>query len=933
MRGFGFNFGFNRKQRGGFNPNSVAGLRQMLLVSTAIGLDGIIHDERSGLGDARDIQPGRAYNFDGTDDYVAVPGLGTFSFVQNTLVFGVSAWVKFDNASQRYVLFGNSISSSDKGFAVLFENGASQGTQAIRFFASKGTSGNPVISGRTSDNVITDTDWHHIAVTSTGAGDNISIYIDGVSQSITYSQTFLSLSSGDSGDIFNIGQANFTSFYMGGSVMDLRIYDDALTSDEIDHIYTFGASGTDPGTANLIAHYKCDDTHPTIAYDSSGNENHGTKTNITAATFHYEGDDVPYSYQNEVGYSPLLEYIQDENNWSSYVSGGVITLPGGTNKFTYYIDDMEDIGITNGETVTLSYDIVSNDGISLRTSTGQGGLGAAAMVIPNTIGTHSVEFEVTDQTKSVQFWNAGSATDSDFIVIDNISLKREETVSGLILLPRNESDITKDVFGNDLQYSGKVPMSAQAINSPCGTFDGTDDYVDVSAAAAALTGEFTISWWAKADLNNIFQFPIGGAGTTKLGYRNNANGMFFRVVSSTASTITVGDVTQLHHITVRRDANDKVDVFFNGGSAQRIFSDAAQSGTFTVNTLGAANASTQFFDGQLFDIRVYDSALSDSDVTKIYSADDISTTPIRWWPFSERSGATAYDVSGNGNHGTITNAVTTTGAGFWGQTQDVFHWPLAKGYNVGKNLLTYTNNLSTDGWDHRGFTFNSSTETDPAGGNTALKFTENNTDNNPALVQIANDITDGTDKTFSVWLRADSPTSIALALTGSNKAGDVNITTVWQRFIVTDDSDGSSGAHIGGFGSVTRNSGIVIYVWHPQAENGTVATDYQSNPTGQSLNGVEVPALADGSADANGNAIGSPAGAYHNGCVTQIDFAPVAAPSTSGWENDWSFNDARTNPLFRRADNGDGNADRFLAYDEALTGDDLTNVNTYTEDA
>ena len=39
------------------------------------------------------------------------------------------------------------------------------------------------------------------------------------------------------------------------------------------------------------------------------------------------------------------------------------------------------------------------------------------------------------------------------------------------------------------------------------------------------------------------------------------------------------------------------------------------------------------------------------------------------FPFSEGAGSTAYDSSGNGNHGTITNATLSS---FWGTTQDEY---------------------------------------------------------------------------------------------------------------------------------------------------------------------------------------------------------------------------------------------------------------------
>ena len=83
--------------------------------------------------------------------------------------------------------------------------------------------------------------------------------------------------------------------------------------------------------------------------------------------------------------------------------------------------------------------------------------------------------------------------------------------------------------------------------------------------------------------------------------------------------------------------------------------------------------------------------------------------------------------------------------------------------------------------------------------------------------------------------------------------------------------------------------------------------------------GEEIPANADGVLDTAGNTITNPAGAFHNGTVTDLELH----------DGTWSFNDPRTNPNFHRSDDGNGNADRFLSYDDVLTGADYDGVYTY----
>ncbi|NNJ45657.1 MAG: hypothetical protein HKP62_06555 [Sulfurovum sp.] len=47
--------------------------------------------------------------------------------------------------------------------------------------------------------------------------------------------------------------------------------------------------------------------------------------------------------------------------------------------------------------------------------------------------------------------------------------------------------------------------------------------------------------------------------------------------------------------------------------------------------------------------------------------------------FSEGEGTTIYDISGNGNHGTVTNATMAT---FWGSTQDKYHYNIENGFRL-----------------------------------------------------------------------------------------------------------------------------------------------------------------------------------------------------------------------------------------------------------
>jgi hypothetical protein len=140
-----------------------------------------------------------------------------------------------------------------------------------------------------------------------------------------------------------------------------------------------------------------------------------------------------------------------------------------------------------------------------------------------------------------------------------------------------------------------------------------------------------------------------------------------------------------------------------------------------------------------------------------------------------------------------------------------------------ENLLKYSTDLSNAYYTQRGFAQLSSTELAPDGTNTAFKFQENNTNSNPAILPNSNTAGSG-QNTFSVYLKADSNTNIYLSTDGATLQTQFTVTTTWQRFQVT--ANNTPRFHVGGFGTVTQGGGQTFYMWGPQVESGSTATNY-----------------------------------------------------------------------------------------------------------
>jgi hypothetical protein len=183
-----------------------------------------------------------ALDFDAGNDYVASIGsVGSFSFLQNTMRFGFSWWMKLAATGTRYAITGNTSVSSESGFLLLFENGAGVGTRAIRLLAFRGVLGSPVAEFRSADNAITDTDWHHVAVTANGNGNSGRIFVDGRQLSTTVATNLNALATGNSTRTLTLGsQTNGFTLPFGGQLDDFRVFRSPLSADDSRQLWQLG---------------------------------------------------------------------------------------------------------------------------------------------------------------------------------------------------------------------------------------------------------------------------------------------------------------------------------------------------------------------------------------------------------------------------------------------------------------------------------------------------------------------------------------------------------------------------------------------------------------------------------------------------------------------------------------------------------------------
>lgn len=184
---------------------------------------------------------GNCVSFDGTDDNVNSMGqLTTFTYILNTQVFTMSLWAQLNNntARQTYIATVSTL-VANKGFIFLYETfGTGTGVKALRYVAAN--NGTAQIIAVSPDNIITDTNWHHIVITGAGSGNTISFYVDGLQVTTTYTTSFSAFTGGNL-----TNKLQFATCPGGGALLPLNgkmnnimIYNRTLSATEVRQLYT-----------------------------------------------------------------------------------------------------------------------------------------------------------------------------------------------------------------------------------------------------------------------------------------------------------------------------------------------------------------------------------------------------------------------------------------------------------------------------------------------------------------------------------------------------------------------------------------------------------------------------------------------------------------------------------------------------------------------
>lgn len=631
---------------------------------------------------------GTGLKFDGVDDYVKVDNSTSLN---PTSAITVQAFVYANSTSNYQNIIKRGWNSSG---AWTLESGGGKWS-----FGIKNQSGS-YYNAQSACNIAVGK-WQQ--VTGVWDGSQVRIYVNGVLEGSTATTGSIGINA----DLYMAYSSIFN-----GNIDEVRIYNRALSEDEIRQLYN---------KKKPILEYRFDEGTGSTLNDESFNDNDATLVNSplyvggksasaidlesTSSQYGYLGDNASISLTKDLTISSWIKpesvtastQFDIAGKWDGANESYLLCQYG--DEIRMYIDSASNYKTTNSANLavgtwyhveaiykasTANVDIYVNGILQAGTVTG---------TIPISIGDDAGRFQVGAEdstTTAANFYDG---------IIDSLRIYSYARSVEEVLTDYNEGNAAH--FGKNNQAlsdglvgywdmeegggqtvydkSGSGNDGTLGASSAAGTddpvfvaghdstgengtamsFDGTDDYVDCgNDSSLNMTSAVTVSVWMKLPVLPS-QMPEDYPGFIRKGYKfifwfaKGSNRAVFKWRDSTGTYHDSSPITNTVF-----EANKWYHVVFTyDGSYARAYingsldNSTAFSGSLYSNPTESLSLgkADQNFTGILDEVRIYNRALSEDEIRMLYN----QKKPILEMKFDEGSGVKAYDESFNNNDGTL----------------------------------------------------------------------------------------------------------------------------------------------------------------------------------------------------------------------------------------------------------------------------------------
>lgn len=193
--------------------------------------------------------------------YAVIPHNDVFDSIETNLALTIEAWIYIRSWTQGYFsVFDKYQASGDWGWVFSIQNGSG----GMSFWSAS----NARISSNVTPALNT---WHHVALAYDHAANEVRFYLNGALVA-TRTSTVPLVDTKTDGAYIGYGRSGSPDTYNNGIVSELRLWNRALTSDEI--AASMAAVSPAAGISGLVGRWSFDERTGTVAADSSGFGNH-----------------------------------------------------------------------------------------------------------------------------------------------------------------------------------------------------------------------------------------------------------------------------------------------------------------------------------------------------------------------------------------------------------------------------------------------------------------------------------------------------------------------------------------------------------------------------------------------------------------------------------------------------------------------------------
>lgn len=511
-----------------------------------------------------------------------------------------------------------------------------------------------------------------------------------------------------------------------------------------------------------------------------------------------------------------------------------------------------------------------------------------------------------------------------------------------IFIPRDESDITKDIFGEDLQYSGVVSFNALLKGSNTITLNNSTQYGEFpSSSDYQITIEdFSFEAYIKLNALPSFGHIIDCRQSSTEGFRmavTSTGAIYFDM--NTAASIAGGTMSTGTSYKIKGErVGNNLNVYIDD-----VLVDTTDVTGLSLNM--SASAFSPILNGRSFispNVNKFDGEISGVKLT-------IDGTTIFHNPIAEGVGTKSYDVSGNDNHITWVNTPSWT-------TQDAYHYNIQNGFNKYafngfNNKVTLRTVITLNEGDILEF---DAISLNAFGGHIISRATGPQgriwlTSDGIAIQDASSNIA-----TASGWDTSEPHSYRLVGIAGSEwevyvdgvlRGTTSGLTTNIPNLAIIAGKEFTSAVELF-FGNITNfkyyDGGVLTHSYNGGGTTADWVDQTGSNDGIYSGANIRIPAET-ATTDVFGETLRNVAVVGHNDAETDIDFGDIAVGGTTPPEmahingnanfDDFDFNDDTgwdsVDYAFYRQKDAYAN-DRFLIYKSALTGNDLTRAKKYT---